>query len=501
MDRVRLREDWRYWLAIAAIVLVALALRVQAYSLWDQHHADEFFQYLEQANRIVTGYGMVPWESRDYMRNALPPQFLSLPIRIGDLFDAKGMLPIHLARISFAGVCLLALVGAWRLGAAKSRRHALVALLVAGIWYDSVQFSVLLLTESVATAVLALGAALLVNGVSKDSAAPKHLRLAGFLLVLGFLLRIQYAPFVAALVIASARLDRKVWWELFLGAVVALAVGVASDLASGHMPLLWIVNAFRLTITEGRAAEFGTEGPLFYPKLIGLALGVAAPAIIAAALLAGRRYWPLILAAAVNLAFHTAIDHKEYRYIWVTVFMILVLAAIGSVNLADWLAARRSPGRTVPWAAPWAALLVVVLGWIGLSQTVLGDSIDKRLKKIGGAYSQAGFTAAAKPETCGIAAAEKPSEHLIKAILRRNVPVYVIPTDMGDGMSSLPQEIVDAANVTIADGDLPFNPEYRVDACFKRGEETACVLIRPGTCNPAAGQDYEMQKVRERIDM
>lgn len=499
MDRVRLRENWRYWLAIAAIVAVALALRVQAYSLWDQHHADEFFQYLEQANRIVTGYGMVPWESRDYMRNALPPQFLSLPIWIGDLFDPKGMLPIHLARISFAAVCLLALAGAWGLGAAKSRRHALVALLVAAIWYDSVQFSVLLLTESVATAVLALGAALLVNGVSAapEPLRPNYLRVAGFLLVLGFLLRIQYSPFVAALVIASARLDRKVWWNLFLGAVLALAVGVASDLASGHMPLLWILNAFRLTITEGRAAEFGTEGPLFYPRLIGLALGVAAPAIIAAALLAGRRYWPLILAAAVNLAFHTAIDHKEYRYIWVTVFMILVLAAIGSVSLADWLAARRTPGRT----AGWAALLALALGWIGLSQTVLGDSIDQRLKKIGGAYSQAGFTAAARPQTCGIAAAEKPSEHLIKAILRRNVPVYVIPTDMGDGMSSLPQEIVDSANVVIADGDLPFNPEYRVDACFKRRDETACVLIRPGTCNPAAGQDYEMQKVRERIEM
>lgn len=497
MDRARLTKEWRYWLGIAVIAVVALVLRVQAYSVWDQHHADEFFQYLEQANRIVTGYGMVPWESRDYMRNALPPQFLSVPIWIGDLFDPKGMLPIHLARISFAGVCLLALVGAWGLGAAKSRRHALVALLVAAIWYDSVQFSVLLLTESVATAVLALGAALLVNGISQDSAAPKHLRLAGFLLVLGFLLRIQYTPFVAALVVASARLDRKVWWDLFLGGLAALAVGVASDLASGHVPLLWIINAFHLTITEGRAAEFGTEGPLFYPRLIGLALGVAAPAIIAAALLAGRRYWPLILAAAVNLAVHTAIDHKEYRYIWVTVFMILVLAAIGSVNIADWLAARRAPGRT----AGWVSLLVVAAGWVGLSQTVLGDSIDKRLKMMGGAYSQAGFAAAAKPATCGIAASEKKSEHLIKAILRRNVPVYVIPSDMGDGMSSLPQEIVDSANVVIADGDLPFNPEYRTDVCYERGGDKACVLIRPGTCNPAAGQDYEMQKVRERIQM
>jgi phosphatidylinositol glycan class B len=487
-------RDWRYAVVIAAILAVAIALRLAFYSPWDQHHADEFYQYLEQANRLVTGYGLVPWESRYGIRNALIPQFLSAPMWLGNLISPTGTLPIHLARLSFAALCLLALAGAWGLGAVQSRRHALVALFIAAIWFDSVQFSVLLLSETIATAVIACGAALLLA----ERTGRRQLWLAGFLLVLGLLLRFQFAPFVAALVLASVRLDWRVWRELAIGAAAALVLGGMSDLLDGRVPFLWIINNFQMNIGEGRAAEFGEEGPLYYPEMIFLALGPAIPAILAAAALAGRRYWPVLLAIVVNVAAHMLIGHKEYRFVWLSVFLILVLAGIGSVNVADWLIARRKPGRT----AGWAALLVLCAGWFGLSQTVLGEeSVTKRLRLKGGAYSMAAHHVAARPEICGISVSEDKSGHLIDAISRRDLPIYVIPQEMADGLSSLPPGIAEAANATIADGDLPFNPEYEIVACHERTDQKACLLIRPGGCDPAAGQDQELQTVMLRAGM
>ena len=494
MDRTRPASGLRYWLVIAGIVALAVALRLHAYSPWDQHHADEFYQYLEQANRLVTGYGLVPWESRYGIRNALIPQFLSLPIRIGDWIAPQGMLPIHLARLSFAALCQTALAGAWGIGAAKSRRHALVALFVAAVWYDSVEFSVLLLSESVATAAIACGAALLLV----EQAKPKHLRLAGFLLMLGCLLRFQYIPFVGVLVLASARLDRNLWWQLGLGGVAALALGAISDAIDGRVPMLWIFNNFGMNIGQGRAAEFGEEGPLYYLQMIWLALGVAAPAIVGAALAAGRRYWPLTLALLTNLAFHTLIGHKEYRFIWLSVFMILVLGGIGSVNLAEWLMARRSPGKI----AGWLTLAALCAGWLGLSRTVVGaEGLDRRLKLKGGAYSQAAFDSSKRPEVCGISVPDEGSGHVVEALLRRNLPIYVIPQEMADGLSSLPPEITAAANATIADGDLPLNPEFAVVSCHERTGRKACLLVRPGGCDPAAAKDFEIQTTMLRINM
>lgn len=485
---------WSQIAAVMAIVALAVALRLFAYNPWDQHHPDEFYQYLEQANRLVSGYGIVPWESRYGIRNALIPQFLALPMWLGNLIAPDGILPIHLARLSFAVLCLLALAGAWGIGAARSQGHALVALFVAAVWYDSVQFSVLLLSESAATAVISCGAALLLLGRPERQ---RRLWLAGFLLALGVLLRFQYAPFVGVLVLATARLDWRTWRGLAIGSLAALALGAVSDLANGQVPMAWIFENLRMNIGEGRAAEFGEEGPLYYPRMIHLALGLAAPGIVACALLAGRRYWPLILALAVNIAMHTLVGHKEYRFVWLSVFLILVLGAVGSVNVAEWLMARRSPARK----AGWLTLLVLCAGWFGLSQTVLGEAATKRLKLKGGAYSMAAFDSVAHPEVCGISVSEDKSAHLVKALLRRDIPIYLIPQEMADGLSSLPPETVQAANATIADGDLPFNPEYQVIACHERTEQKACLLIRPGGCDRTAGKDHDLQNVMLRTGM
>ena len=50
------------------ILAVAALLRILAFNSFSAHHPDELIQYLEQAHRIVFGYGVVPWEFRDRRR-------------------------------------------------------------------------------------------------------------------------------------------------------------------------------------------------------------------------------------------------------------------------------------------------------------------------------------------------------------------------------------------------------------------------------------------------
>jgi hypothetical protein len=192
------------------------------------------------------------------------------------------------------------------------------------------------------------------------------------------------------------------------------------------------------------------------------------------------------------------IGHKEYRFIWLSVFLILVLAAIGSVNLVDWLLARRKAGQT----GGWVALLLLCAGWLGLSQTVLGESADKRLRLKGGAYAEAAHDVAARPEVCGLSIPEDRTGNVIEALLRRNVPLYVVPLDMTDGISSMPPELARSANATLSSGeDLPLDPEYKLATCHERNGEKACLLIRRGGCNPSGGEDYTIEALLKRTDM
>ena len=63
------------------ILAIGLALRVAAFNPYAAHHPDESIQYLEQAHRIVFGYGVVPWEFRYFIRSWLIPLALAQPLQ------------------------------------------------------------------------------------------------------------------------------------------------------------------------------------------------------------------------------------------------------------------------------------------------------------------------------------------------------------------------------------------------------------------------------------
>ena len=479
-------------LAMAAlgVVLLGIALRILAYDPWAQFHADEFYQYLEQGHRLATGYGAIPWEWREGVRNALIPQLLAAPMGLGTAIAPDGLLAIHLARLTFAALCLMALAGAWGLGAAQSRRHALAALLVAAVWFDGVRFSVYVLSESLATGLIVCGAALVLAGGRQGWRLP----LAGFLLALGVLVRLQYAPYVGIFVLLAAGRDWRLWRGLILGGLAALALGVASDLANGQVPLRWVWANIAQNIGAGRAARFGTSGPLDYLAMLFAGLGPCAPLILLAACFAGKRYRPLLAAALVTILAHSLIGHKEYRFIWLAVFTLLVLAAIASVSLLDlWLARRKPQWREAP------PLLALCLGWGAVALAAWAATQGAASLRGGGEITRAAHAVARLSQVCGLAVPLQWHNNVISAYLRRDVAIYEIPEAVMQGTSPLPPAIVRAANAMLA--PAPPAPGYVATSCHTGPGNTACLFVRPGPCEPAPARTFERQTYMQANDL
>lgn len=482
----------RAWQAVLAVGALAIALRVVAFAPFDISHADELMQYLEQANRLATGHGIRPWETRAGLRNEIIPQVLSIPFWIGHQVAPGTEAGFIAARALFAALTLIALPGAWRLGALTSGRHALAALFAAGVWWESVLFSDLVLSESLAAAMMLLAAAPLLD----DRPSGNALAASSLLLGLGVLVRLQFAPFAAVLFLWALWRDPRRWPPLVLGGAAALMLGAASDLLRGAVPYGWVFVNFGKNIGEGVAARFGTSGPFQYLVELYLHFGAAALFFVAlCATMAGRRYLPLLVAALAIVAAHSLIGHKEYRFIWVATLTLLVLAGIGSLNLARLVIGRRSAS-----AAEGCKPLALTLGvWALLSLSSFHITGGFAAYRGGGNLTRLAIDAARRPEVCRIAVVDEYYSHVLPVVLPRAVPLSVAPKGVNDGIRPLPPAIARAANALLAQR-LPRGAEaYRQAACTSLPRERPCLFIRPGPCAP--DPDHDFQTALERGGM
>ncbi|MBB4857339.1 hypothetical protein HNO88_000646 [Novosphingobium chloroacetimidivorans] len=477
------------WLACALIVFLAVALRVLAYAPFDISHADEWMQYLEQANRLVTGHGIVPWESRVGLRSAMIPQLLSLPVLIAHAIAPATLAHVHLARAAFAALTLMGLAGAWRLGSLTSRRHALAALFVAAVWWESVLYADLLLSESLSTALLLLAATPLLD----PKAGSRASTFAGFLIGMGVIVRVQYAPFAAVLCLGALLRSPRAWQSLGIGGLAAALLGVASDLYAGRVPFAWVAVTFDKNLGEGIAARFSTSPPWQYllDMLQHFGPGALLMVVLGAAA-SGRRYRPLLWAAIVNLTLHSLIAHKEYRFIWLTVLTLLVLAAIGSLRLIEHLLQRRGNTQWLGWGSLGAALVL----WSVLDLSSYRVSGGLGAYRGGSAITRLAIVAAERPEVCRLALAKPYLAHVVPAVLPRDLPLSVAPAGFYEDRIALPAPLEHAANALLTARRPEGMASYRTLRCMPMPGETACLYVRDGGCT--GDPTYSYQQTLER---
>jgi hypothetical protein len=210
--------------------------------------------------------------------------------------------------------------------------------------------------------------------------------------------------------------------------------------------------------------------------------------------LSGARYRPLLLAALANVVVHSLIGHKEYRFIWLSVLVMVILAAIASVDLVLRLVARRESARS-------AALVGLCVAWAGLSLIAYRCSGQLPGFRDEGALRMLALDATRIPGSCAVAAPIKDRKALNYVFMPRPLMLYLYPDAMNDAAVPFDHTITDAADTLIVTGSARPHPPYRAMSCRTGRDGQACLYWRPGGCrNAAAAEGYEYQTMLVRND-
>ena len=480
--------------SLAALLLLAAAFRLPLAFWPNVLHPDEIFQCLEPAWRMLGHDGIVSWEWRYGMRGWLLPSLMAGPVGLGDWVAPGGTGAFVAPRLVAALASLSIVASAWCFGARVSRTHAIVAAFVAAIWFEFVSFAPHTLSEPLATAVI-LPAALLLTHASLSQ---RHLAVGGALLALAFVFRFQYAPAIAVLALGACWRHWRNLIPLVAGAFIALAFGGAADAAHGAVPFAWLIANVQQNLLHDRAAEFGVTPAITYLYSFWMMWSVALVPLLFA-VWQGWRHAPLLLATAVaNIAFHSLIGHKEYRFIFLSVALFIIVAALGSADWIQWLRANRAWRR---WALP-----VVAAGWALMSGALAatGTMPDNWMRGTGAAQLAAELRG--DPALCGLALYNTPF-HLLpgRDRLVDRSPLYAIyPADpvVGGDLAAVAQKAAPAFNRILSRRDsateLPAGFSQR--DCASVSGADVCIFARSGGCDAATAAPFVLNDVLVRID-
>ncbi len=484
---IRSARTW-FW----GLAALAIALRVLAFDPYSAHHQDETIQYLEQAHRIVFGYGFVPWEYRYFIRSWLIPLLLVPPMQLGEWLDPGGTLYLILPRAMVAAANFTPVIAAWFIGKRISTAHAIVGMAVMALWIESVLFSVQTLSESLSVACF-FGAVALLHREARFGAIVA----AGALMALAGLFRFQFGPAIALYAVLIAGTDRRVWAALMLGGLPVVAGGGLLDIAMGLRPYEWILNNYNANIAQGRMKEIGGHDVGYYLKAIPHFWKWAVVPIFIFLLHGWRRNPALFAAALLNIAVHQFVGHKEYRYLWLSIDALLLLAAFGSVDflklakLPKWAGIlSRNP---IGWAVGFWAILSLSLA---LTPTYRTD-----WREAGGPSRLAAETLR-DPRVCGLAVPLGPYARFGYALLHQPKPVFLI----GIGRSPSRRDPAWASagfNAMLAWEGEPQPKGFPLKGdCMGSGDDRLCAYRRPGGCTlDERSLSLEYQRTLSRLNM
>ena len=313
--------------AAAAILLLAAALRIGlAWTDQGVYWPDEIYQSLEQAHRLVFGYGIVPWEFAEGARSWLFPALFAALWFAMDLAGAVDAATFVIAaKLLMVAISVAGIYAAMRIAA---HFGGAPAALLAGLLL--LAFPPLLLLgaralSEVASATLVTFAVLLAL-----RAGSRDLALAGVLAALACFLRFQnglIAIGLAALVLAQGR-----WSGLrpfLLGTTLTALLGGLLDWATWGSPFHSLRAYLQYNLIDGQAAKYGEEGATYYARVAWTSTGPVLLAILAGWALALRRAAGVFAVCALYVAAHVAVAHKEYRFLLPVVPVLVALAAAG----------------------------------------------------------------------------------------------------------------------------------------------------------------------------
>lgn len=480
--------------ALGSILVFALALRLAAIFLFPSiNHPDETFQLFEPAHQLAFGWGVKTWEFYDGIRSMVAPAILAVVFRLAEPVVGGPQGYIDAARMALALLSLLPVAFIWRLGARESRVHAFLASLVAAAWFEIVYFAIRPLTEALACD-FALTALALASRPWRDLSF-RTLAGIGLCLALTVLLRLQLAPGAALVAIAVGRLQiRRCWAPMLAGAVPALVVFGAADWLTWGAPFASDFRSVAINLGAGKASVYGVEPWNWYARVVAAIWGPFVLPVVALAAVRWRRSNLWIGFAVVELAVHSLIPHKEYRFVYPALAALVVTAALGSADLVVRFGPRIR-GIRPAW------LTAAVAGaWLLTSLTLAAAPEYRDEWRLVGGVIESEYWLSRQPRLCGVLFyGVQWTETGGYAFLHRRAPLYfpiyalvldhqgavVWPADY-QARRRLVRQASGAYDFVVATPSsvAAFRPEFSPARCFGSGVDAVCVLVRPGGCQP-----------------
>ena len=414
------------YLALIGLTVVLIG-RFLIATLWPNiHWSDEIFQTLEPGHRLVFGYGLISWEYRQALRSYLLPGALSFFIALGSLLGngSYGYLTtVTLTLITLSLGPIWALLKTY--GDQWRWPEQILVMVVLGAWYELIYLAPKALSEVVTTHLILT---LLPFVFFSTQMSRRLLGVAGLGLAVAAGLRIQYLPAVGLIfLITFYRQRRGAWRWLIYGALSGLLVlGVVDWLAWGY-PFQSLWANFYVQLIEGKSEQWGVGPWHFYLWRLWGGWAWAGLFIVGFGLI-GLREAPLIgLVALAVLIPHMLVGHKEYRFVYLALFCILILAAFGVISSYRFLA--RYFGSTY-------VFLGLITFWLAMT-ILIGRNFGGWTRYQG--VLQAYQTLSRDEEMCGLATLNVPWYFTGGyTYLHRNVPLFGIEEPIPTQAKSLP---------------------------------------------------------------
>jgi hypothetical protein len=406
-----LKSKW----TLAVICVLAVFLRMaEAIVFPGFEYPDEIYQVLEQAHRLAFGNGIIPWEFATGIRSYMLPEFFA-----GIYLAAERVWPgsyLLAARLVLSLFSLVPVCCSWGiLRAFAGPRAALLGAFLSAVWCELVYFGPKAHFEVVAGHLLLLATYLVFPYF--DELRPPRLVFGGFLLGLAMCMRIQLAPVIA--VLGLVMLVRNGWRRVLytiLGALAGIALHGFVDYLTLAYPFASIIGYFKANMLEGVSEKFGRM-PWHFMLLNFARIWSGALVLFLWFGIEGlRKSRPMMLLfamAAVLVLSHSAIAHKEYRFVYPALPLLLIPIAAGM----DRVIARIYPSNS--------ATLAVTLAGIAMLSAAVGLSTFRPhfFRHYGEARA---FQIIRKdPGACGVAT------HLViwgeppgYTVLHRDIPIY-----------------------------------------------------------------------------
>jgi hypothetical protein len=292
---------------------------------------DEIYQSIEQAHRLVFGYGMVPWEFRDGARSWVFPGLLAGAIKFATWFGARtGPDVVHAAKGLMVILAVWGVIATMKLANNLGGRNAAF---LAGVWYAlypaSIVYGSRCMSEMASAPVLATAAWLALDGKNKKR---EFGFAAGGGAVAALAIYLRYQNGLIGVGLFLTLLARRRWWDLLYFSVAAFVVGMLGGWLDKLTWGDWFHSFFvywKFNVVEGKASKWGVAEASYYATTVWTSTGWVLILIGVGFLLSLRRAAILMLTLCLFTAALVNTPHKEYRFVMPMVPLVLALSAAG----------------------------------------------------------------------------------------------------------------------------------------------------------------------------